>query len=411
MTLAPAFDDVATIRAHFPILETKLGKKPLIYFDNAASAQRPRAVIERLTRYGAFEHANIHRGVHHLSQAATGAYERARETVANFLGARESRECIFTRGTTEAINLIAHSWGAQHLNPGDEIVLTEMEHHANIVPWQLAAERAGAHIRVAPVSDSGELNLDAFRSLLGPRTKMVAVVHTSNALGTLNPVAEIVALARQAGAFVLIDGAQAAPHGRVDVTEFDPDFFMFSGHKVGGPTGIGVLYGKAEILGELPPYQGGGDMIERVSFDGTTFRGLPERFEAGTPNIEGAIALATALDFIDLITTDVIREREAKLRDEMAEALRRVDGITLYGDVPNKVPVFSFNLPGIHPSDLGTMLDLDGIAVRTGHHCCMPLWQRFGVEGTTRASLAYYNTSSEIETFVESLERARKLLG
>ena len=410
MTVAPSLPDATELRAHFPILHTKVGKKPLVYFDNAASSQRPQAVIDRLTRYGSQEHANIHRGVHHLSQAATGAYERARETVAAFLGAREPRECVFTRGTTEAINLVAQRWSAAHLREGDEIVLSEMEHHANIVPWQIAAERHGATIRVVPVTDDGRLNLDAYRSLLNDRTKMVALVHTSNALGTVNPVAELVAEARKVGAHVLIDGAQATPHGRPDLASFDPDFFMFSGHKVGGPTGIGVLYGKAEILESLPPYQGGGDMIERVSFAGTSYRGLPERFEAGTPNIEGAIALATALDFVDEVGTETIRRREAALRDAMNERLRAVDGIIVYGDRPDKVPVFSFNLPGVHPSDLGTMLDLDGIAVRTGHHCCMPLWQRFGVEGSTRASLAYYNTEAEIDTFIASLERARAML-
>lgn len=410
MTIATPRVEAEEIRAHFPILGTKVGKKPLVYFDNAASGQRPRAVIERLTRYGAFEHANIHRGVHHLSQTATAAYEQAREVVARFLGVSEAKQCIFTRGTTEAINLVAHSWGARHLRTGDEVLLTEMEHHANIVPWQLVAERVGAVIRVAPVTDDGQLDLDGLRHCLSPRTKLVAAVHTSNALGTINPVADIVAMARGVGAAVLIDGAQAVPHGRPEITNFDPDFFVFSGHKLGGPTGIGVLYGKAELLEDLPPYQGGGDMIERVSFDGTTFRGLPERFEAGTPNIEGAIALATALDFMDQIGTDTIRRREAELRDAMAEVLRQVDGMVLYGDLPNKVPVFSFNLPGIHPSDLGTMLDLDGIAVRTGHHCCMPLWQRYGVEGSTRASLAYYNTDDEIMAFADSLKRARAML-
>ncbi len=403
-------DEVAAWRSEFPILATTVGRHPLIYFDNAASSQRPQAVIDRLSRYASAEHANIHRGVHHLSQLATTAYEESRQTVARWLGVADSRQVIFTRGTTEAINLVAATWGRQHVQAGDEILLTQMEHHANIVPWQLLAEAVGAKVVVAPVTPEGAVDLAAWEALLSPRTRLVGLVHTSNTLGTVNPVGAMVAAARAHGAVVLVDGAQAVPHGRPDLPNFDPDFFVFSGHKVGGPTGIGILYGRAELLEAMPPYQGGGDMIERVSFSGTTYRGIPERFEAGTPNIEGAIALATALDFMDRLGTPAIRQREGELGAYFAARLAEIPGLHRYGTTEPRVPIFSFNLAGAHPSDVGTMLDLDGIAVRTGHHCCMPLWEHYGVPGTVRASLAFYNTTAEIDTFMASLDRIRRRL-
>lgn len=402
--------DVERVRRDFPILQRRVHSKPLVYLDNAASSQRPQVVIDRLTRYASEEHANIHRGVHSLSQQATSAYEQAREVVAAFLNAPDSRQCLFTRGTTEAINLVASAWGSANIRAGDEIVLTQMEHHANIVPWQLLAERTGARIVVTPVTGSGDIDLEAYASQLSERTKLVAFVQVSNALGTINPVAEMTQLARKVGATVLLDGAQSTPHLPVDVQALDCDFFMFSGHKVGGPTGIGVLYGKAATLSAMQPYQGGGDMIERVSFSGTTYRGLPERFEAGTPNIEGAIALATALEYLSGLDRQAAEAHERDLLANATEQIQGIDGVRLYGVSNNKVSVLSFLVDGAHPSDLGIMLDLDGIAVRTGHHCCMPLWEHYGITGTTRASFAYYNTHAEVDALIASLRKCLRLL-
>ncbi len=403
--------DVQAVRRDFPILGTTVGGKPLVYLDNAATSQKPRAVIERLERYYREENANIHRGVHFLSQEATTAYEQARETVARFLNARESRECIFTRGTTEAINLVASSWGGQNLQAGDEIVLTTMEHHANIVPWQLLRDQIGIELKIVPVQDSGELDVDAFKSLVGDKARLVALCHVSNALGTINPAKELIAFAHERGVPVLLDGAQAAAHLPIDVQALDCDFFTFSGHKVCGPTGIGVLYGKADILGSIPPYQGGGDMIDRVTFEKTTFRGLPERFEAGTPHISGAIGLAAALDYVTEMGHGVMQAQEQDLLAYATERLSALPGLRIYGTAPEKVSVISFIMEGIHPNDAGEILDADGVAVRTGHHCTMPLWARFGLTGSIRASFAFYNTREEVDILVAGLEKVRKLLG
>lgn len=401
--------DVEAWRKDFPVLGRTINGKPLVYLDNGASAQKPRAVIERIERYYSTEHANIHRGVHHLSQEATAAYEAARETVARYFNAAESRECVFTRGATEAINLVASSWGGANLSAGDEVLLTVMEHHANIVPWQMLESRLGIKLAVAPVSDTGELLVDEWEKLIGPRTKLAAFCHASNSLGTLNPAKELIAKAHAHGIPVLVDGAQSAAHLKIDVRELDCDWFVCSGHKIFGPTGIGVLYGKADLLGAMPPYQGGGDMIDRVSFAGTTFRGLPERFEAGTPNIAGAVGLAAAFDYLDGLGHAAIAAQEQDLLAYATEQLSQIEGLRIYGQASEKVALVSFMIEGIHPNDIGTMLDADGIAVRTGHHCTMPLWERFGLTGTVRASFAFYNTRAEVDALVASLKKIRRL--
>jgi cysteine desulfurase/selenocysteine lyase len=401
--------DVEAWRKDFPVLGRTINGKPLVYLDNAASAQKPRAVIERIERYYSTEHANIHRGVHHLSQEATAAYEAARETVARYFNAAEARECVFTRGATEAINLVASSWGGANLVAGDEVLLTVMEHHANIVPWQMLESRLGIKLVVAPISDSGELLVDAWEKLIGPRTKLAAFCHASNSLGTLNPAKELIAKAHAHGIPVLLDGAQSAAHLKIDVRELDCDWFVCSGHKIFGPTGIGVLYGKADLLGAMPPYQGGGDMIDRVSFAGTTYRGLPERFEAGTPNIAGAVGLAAALDYVVGLGHAAIAAQEQDLLTYATAQLSQIEGLRIYGQAPEKVALVSFMIEGIHPNDIGTMLDADGIAVRTGHHCTMPLWERFGLTGTVRASFAFYNTRAEVDALVISLKKIRRM--
>ena len=408
---ATARFDAGRVRADFPILSRRVGKNPLAYFDNAASAQKPDAVVEALVRYYRESHANIHRGVHHLSEAATVAFEKAREQVASFLNARESAECVFTRGTTEGINLVAGTWGRDNLRAGDEILLTALEHHANIVPWQQVAARTGARIRVVPVAPDGALRLDEYRRLLTERTRLVAVTHASNALGTVNPLREvIIPAAHEAGALVLVDAAQTVPHLHVDVRALDADFLVFSGHKVFGPTGIGVLYGKLPLLNAMPPYQCGGDMIRVVDFeDGTTFRDAPARFEAGTPNIADAIALGVALDYVRAQWAAGAHTHEAALLQHATARLSAIAGLRIIGTPPEKVPVVSFLLDGVHPHDVGTMLDADGIAVRTGHHCAMPLMKALGVGGTIRASFAFYNTLGEIDRLAESLERIRKM--
>jgi cysteine desulfurase/selenocysteine lyase len=400
--------DVERVRADFPILSRNIGRNPLTYLDNGASAQKPLAVIETLDRYYRTEHANIHRGVHFLSGEATAAYERARTAVARFINAREDRECIFTRGTTDAINLVASSWGGANLRAGDEILLTAMEHHANIVPWQEAALRTGAVIRVAPLLPDGALDLDAFHRLLTPRTRLVAVAHASNVLGTVNPVREITAAAHAVGAAVLVDGAQSTAHFPVDVQAINAEFFVFSSHKVCGPTGVGVLHGKADILNAMPPYQFGGDMIRVVDFEGTTFREIPERFEAGTPNIADVIALGAALDYVAALRPGAVQHEEALLAHATARLLA-IPGLRILGTAPDKVAVISFLLEGVHPLDAGTLLDADGIAVRTGHHCAMPLMKVLGVAGTVRASFAFYNTFAEADRLADSLERIRKM--
>lgn len=397
--------DIARIRADFPILREKVHGKPLVYLDNAASTQKPRAVIDAVSRYYETLHANVHRGVHHLSQAATQAYENARVKVQHFLNAHCLREILFTRGTTEGINLVAHCFGQQYLNPGDEVLITWLEHHSNIVPWQMICQQRGATLKVVPVNDAGELRMDEFDRLLTRRTKIVAVGHVSNSLGTINPVKQIIDRAHKVGAAVLIDGAQAAPHIRVDVQELDVDFYAFSGHKVYGPTGIGILYGKARWLELMPPYQGGGDMIRTVSFEKTTYNELPYKFEAGTPNIAGAIGLAAAIDYMEEIGIDVIAAHENDLVSHATRRLQAIPHITLVGTAREKAAVVSFNVDNLSGLDVGTRLDLEGIAVRTGHHCCMPLMERFGIEGTARASFAIYNTREEVDLLADMLEK------
>jgi cysteine desulfurase/selenocysteine lyase len=368
-------------------------------------------VIERMQAYASQEHANVHRGVHRLSQQATTAYEAARESVARFLNAPSAASCIFTRGTTESINLVAATWGKQHLKPGDAVLVSALDHHANIVPWQLLTEATGASLRVIPVLQDGSLDLCSAKDLLGAGdVKLLSLCHVSNALGTIHPVQELTELAHQCGALVLLDGAQAAPHLEVDVQALGCDFYAFSGHKVGGPTGIGVLWGQADILQELPPYQSGGDMIQRVSFTGTTYRGLPERFEAGTPAIEAAIGLAEALEYLMRLDRSGMAAHEAALLQHATQHLTDIDGLRIWGTASEKVPVVSFTMESMHHSDIGMLLDMDGIAIRNGHHCCMPLWEHYGIEGTARASFAYYNTLEEAELLAKSLLKARRMV-
>ena len=402
--------DVGKIRGDFPILGTEAHGRPLIYLDNAATSQKPRAVLDALEHYYRHQNGNIHRGVHYLSQVATDAYDKAREKVARFLGAPSPRDIVFVRGATEGINLVAHGLAQMWLRAGDEILLTRMEHHANIVPWQQAAEKTGARIVVAEVTPAGEVDLDDFRQKLGPHTRVVAFVHASNALGTINPAAEMIRLAHEVGAVVLLDGCQSAPHFRVDVAALNCDFFVFSGHKVCGPTGIGVLYGKSDWLERLPVYQTGGDMIGRVSFeDGTTFREAPEKFEAGTPDIAGAIGLGAAVDYFESLGWGAMAEAERRLLDHVTPRLREVPGLKLYGDVADKVPVLSFTMENVHPHDIGTILDTDGIALRAGHHCAQPLMKHYGIPGTARASFAFYNTPQEADALVASLRKIAKM--
>ena len=404
----PVFD-VATLRKDFPILGRSVRGRPLTYLDNAATSQKPLAVIKALERYYSEQNANVHRGVHLLSEEATTAYEAARASVAKFLGLKDTRGCVFVRGATEGINLVAECWGRSNLKAGDEILLTHLEHHANIVPWQVIAERTGAKVVVAPVTPRGEIDLVAFKGLLSARTKLVAFAHVSNALGTVNPAAEMTRLAKAVGAVVLIDGCQSAAHFKVDVPALGCDFFAFSGHKTFGPTGIGVLWGRPELLDAMPPYQFGGDMISKVDFAGTTFRAAPERFEAGTPDISGAIGLGVALEYFMPIQTAAHAHEQALLA-AATERLKAIKGLTIVGEAPEKVAVISFNIEGGHPHDIGTLLDADGIAIRTGHHCCMPLMKHYGLSGTARASFAFYNTLEEVDRLAVSLEKARKMM-
>ncbi len=384
--------------------------RPLVYLDNAATSQKPQSVIDAMDRFYREQNGNIHRGVHYLSQVATDAYDRAREKVARFIGAPSARDIVFVRGATEGINIVAHGLARCWLQAGDEILLTRMEHHANIVPWQQAAEQTGARIVVAGVTPSGTIDLEDFARKLGPRTKVVSFVHASNALGTINPAAEMIRLAHEAGAVVLLDGCQSAPHFRVDVSALDCDFFVFSGHKVCGPTGIGVLYGKTAWLEKLPVYQTGGDMIGRVSFEeGTTFREAPEKFEAGTPDIAGAIGLGAAVDYLEAIGFDAIERAEKCLLEHAVPGLGEIPGLKIYGNAHDKVPVLSFTMDGIHPHDIGTILDTDGIAVRAGHHCAQPLMKHYGIPGTARASFAFYNTPEEADALVASLRKIAKM--
>jgi len=401
--------DVAAVRSHFPILGERTHGKPLVYLDNAATTQKPQAVIDRIARYYLHENANVHRAVHLLSERATTAYEDARRTVSRFLNAGDVREIVFVRGTTEAINLVAHSYGRSHLGSGDEVLVTAMEHHSNIVPWQLVCEEKAARLRVVPMTDAGELRLDEFERLLTDRTKIVSLVHVSNALGTVNPVRQIIEMAHARGVAVLLDGAQAVAHMPVDVQALDCDFYAFSGHKVFGPTGIGVLYGKAGLLDAMPPYQGGGDMISSVTFERTRYNVLPYKFEAGTPDIAGAIGLAAALDYIESVGRDRIRDHEHDLLVYGTEALQRIPGLRLTGTAADKAGILAFVLDGVHPHDIGTILDREGVAIRAGHHCCQPLMERLGVPATARASLALYNTRADIDALAAALHKVQEV--
>jgi cysteine desulfurase/selenocysteine lyase len=401
--------EVEVVRRDFPILATQVRDKKLCYLDNAASTQKPRAVIDRLQEFYSRENANIHRGVHHLGELATDAYHDARKTVAKFLNAKSDKQVIFTRGTTESINLVAASWGRANLQKGDQILLTAMEHHANIVPWQLIAEQTGAVIKVIPTNDRAELDLDAYDQLLGERTRVLAVCHISNSLGTLNPIKEIIAKAKAMGAITLVDGAQGAPHLGADVQDLNCDFYAFSGHKIYGPTGIGILYGNQEIMENMPPYQGGGDMIQRVSFEKTTYKGLPERFEAGTPNIAGAAGLAAAIKYLDQFNRADIKAHESEVLEYALGQLGDIDGITLYTQAAARTGVASFNLNGVHAHDIATILDREGVAVRAGNHCTQPLMKTLGVPATARASFAIYNTKEEVDTLVASIIKVRQL--
>jgi cysteine desulfurase/selenocysteine lyase len=405
----PARFDVASVRAAFPILEQRVHGKPLVYLDNAATTQKPQAVIDRLMRYYAEENANIHRGVHALSERATEVYDGARETVRRFLNAASRQELIFVRGATEGINLVAQAYGREHVRGGDNIVISEMEHHSNIVPWQMLCEEKGARLRIIPITDEGELRMDEYERLLNDRTRIVAVAHVSNALGTINPVAELVRLAHARRIPVLVDGAQAVAHMPVDVQALGCDFYVFSSHKVLGPTGAGVLYGRAELLGAMPPYQGGGDMIRSVTFNRTTYNDLPHKFEAGTPHIAGAVGLAAAIDYLTTIGLDRVAAYEHELAAYGTEALAQVPGLRLTGTAREKAAILSFVLDGVHPHDVGTILDRAGVAVRAGHHCCQPLMARLGVPATARASLALYNTREEIDALVGALQDVREV--
>ena len=403
--------DVMRIRQDFPILARKVRGRPLVYLDNGASAQRPQSVIEAESDYYRMHHANVHRGVHTLSQEATDLFEGAREKLRRFVNARSDREIVFVRGTTEAINLVAQAWGRPRLGPGDEIVITWLEHHANIVPWQQLCEQTGATLKVVPIDRRGVVDFDAYLALLGGRTRMVAIAHVSNALGTVLPVERFVAAARERGIATLVDGAQAVPHQRVDVQALGCDFYAFSGHKLYGPTGIGVLYGREAQLASIPPWQGGGDMILTVSFEGTTYNSLPYKFEAGTPNIAGAIALGAAVDYVETIGLDRIAQHEADLLAYATGRLAAIDGLSIIGTAPDKASLVSFVVEGVHPHDLGTILDAEGVAIRTGHHCAMPVMDFFGVPATARASFAFYNTRAEIDALVTALGHAREMLG
>jgi len=403
--------DVWRIRDDFPILRREVNGKPLVYLDNAATAQKPQVVIDTLDRFYREENSNVHRGVHFLSQLATEEYEKARVTVQRFLNAAEAREIIFVRGTTEGINLVASSFGRNKVHAGDEILISAMEHHSNIVPWQILCEEKGAILRVAPINDAGELQLDEFEKLLGPKTRLVALVHLSNALGTLNPVRQIIDLAHRRNVPVLLDGAQAAPHLKVDVRDLDWDFYVFPGHKHYGPTGIGVLYGKAALLEAMPPYQGGGEMISSVTFEKTTYNTIPNKFEAGTPHVAGAVGLAAAIDYLSALDRESVEAHEHELLSYATQSLLEVSGLRIIGTAREKAAVISFVIDGIHPHDIGTIVDQEGIAIRTGHHCAQPVMDRFGVPATARASLAFYNTKQEIDALVASLHKVKEVFG
>ena len=405
---ASAFN-VERIRADFPILELKVGGKPLVYLDNAASSQMPQQVIDRLVRYQTTQHANINRAVHYLSEAATSEYEEARRKLQRFISAREEREVIFTSGTTDAINLVMHGYGRKFIGAGDEIILTTLEHHSNIVPWQMLAEEKGAKIRVVPINDAGELLIGEYEKLFNERTKFVGVTHVSNALGTINPVKHMIAFAHANGVPVLVDGAQAAPHMQVDVQDLDCDFYAFSGHKLCGPTGIGILYGKAALLERMQPFKGGGDMILSVTFEKTTYNTIPHKFEAGTPPIAAAIGLGAAVDYLSAIGMEAIAAHERDLLNYATEQVNRIPGVRIIGTAGNKAAVLSFTVDGVHPHDVGTLLNQEGVAVRTGHHCAQPVMQRFCVPATSRASFAFYNSMAEVDALIAGIRTMQKV--
>lgn len=409
-TKAPAFD-IERIRADFPILAEKVHGKPLVFLDSGASAQKPRQVIEAMTRMYERTYANVHRGIYALSQQATDEYEKAREKIAHYIGTKDTREIVFTRNATEAINLVAHSWGYANLKAGDEVLITHLEHHANIVPWQILRDRQGIVLKVAPINDRGELIWDEFVKLIGPRTKLVSVAHVSNTLGTILPVEKIVQAAHDKGALVLIDGSQAVQHMAVDVKALGADFYVFTGHKLYGPTGIGVLYGKAEVLEGMPPWQGGGDMILSVSFDKTEYNDIPHRFEAGTPAFVEAVGLGAAIDYVQSIGIEAIAAHEADLTAYAMQKLSAINSLRIIGTAEHKAGVISFVLEGIHPHDIGTILDREGIAVRVGQHCAHPLMERFGVPATVRASFGLYNTRAEVDALCNGLQRVREIFG
>ncbi|HVS30158.1 MAG TPA: cysteine desulfurase [Thermoanaerobaculia bacterium] len=404
-SLPAAKYDVQAVRADFPILSTTAHGHPLVYLDNAATTQKPKAVIDRIVRYYSSENSNVHRGVHYLSEAATSAYEDVRSVVMRFINARSEKEIIFTRGTTEGINLVVQTWGRKNIGAGDEVLISAIEHHSNIVPWQMLCDEKGARLSVIPVNDSGELSMDDYARMLNPRVKVVAVGHASNALGTINPVRQITTLAHANGSLVLIDGAQGVPHMTVDVQAIDCDFYAFSGHKVYGPTGVGVLYGRQSLLESMPPWQGGGDMILSVSFEKTTYNALPYKFEAGTPNIEGVVGLGAALQYVSALGLDNISAYEHDLLLYATRRLQEIDGLRIIGTAREKAAVISFVLEGVHPHDIGTILDQEGIAVRTGHHCAQPLMMRFNVPATGRASFGIYNTRDEAARLVDALRK------
>jgi cysteine desulfurase/selenocysteine lyase len=403
--------DVEKVRRDFPILSRTVRGKPLVYLDNAATTQKPRAVIDRIVRYYSEENSNVHRGVHYLSEVATAAYEGARTTARDFINARDEKEIIFTRGTTDGINLVASAWGRANVRAGDEIVISAIEHHSNIVPWQFLCDEKRATLRIIPVNDAGEIEIEEYAKLLNERTRLVAVGHASNALGTINPIKQMIAMAHDAGAVVLIDGAQGVPHITVDVQDLGCDFYAFSGHKVYGPTGIGVLYGREALLEAMPPYQGGGDMILSVSFEKTTYNALPYKFEAGTPNIEGVVGLAAALDYVSAAGIESIAAHEQELLAYANARLAEVDGLRFIGTAREKASVISFTLEHVHPHDIGTILDQEGIAIRTGHHCAQPLMMRFNVPATGRASFGMYNTKSEVDALVAGLGKVLEVFG
>ena len=405
---APVFA-VEGIRADFPILQLKVGGKPLVYLDNAASSQMPQPVIERLVRYQTTQHANVNRGVHYLSETATFEYEEARRKLRRFINAREEREVIFTSGTTDAINLVMHGHGRRFIGAGDEIILTTLEHHSNIVPWQMLAEEKGAKLRVVPINDAGELLLDEYEKLFNARTRFVGVTHVSNALGTINPVKRMIAFAHARDVPVLVDGAQAAPHMKVDVQDLDCDFYAFSGHKLCGPTGIGILYGKAALLETMQPFKGGGDMILSVTFEKTIYNTIPHKFEAGTPPIAAAIGLGAAVDYLSAIGMDAIAAHELDLLNYATEQVNRMPGVRIIGTAGNKAAVLSFTVDGVHPHDVGTLLNQEGVAVRTGHHCAQPVMQRFKVPATSRASFAFYNTLAEVDALIAGIRSVQKV--